>query len=39
VHGFEFEPEITVKVARMKCRINDVRISYFGKNIPKRAII
>tara|TARA_B100000963_G_scaffold312189_1_gene289492 strand:+ start:962 stop:1675 length:714 start_codon:yes stop_codon:yes gene_type:complete len=29
--GFGFEPEITAKVARMKCRIYEVGISYFGR--------
>ena len=28
---FGFEPEITAKVARMKCRIYEVGISYFGR--------
>ena len=28
---FGFEPEITAKVARMRCRIYEVGISYFGR--------
>lgn len=28
---FGFEPEITAKIARMKCRIYEVGISYFGR--------
>ena len=28
---FGFEPEITAKVARMRCRIFEVGISYFGR--------
>ena len=28
---FVFEPEITAKVARMRCRIYEVGISYFGR--------
>jgi hypothetical protein len=30
-HRFGFEPEITVMTARVKCRIYDVRVSYFGR--------
>jgi glycosyltransferase involved in cell wall biosynthesis len=30
--GFEFEPEITAKVARRKCRIYEVPISYAGRD-------
>ena len=29
--GFGFEPEITAKVARLKCRIHEVGISYAGR--------
>lgn len=28
---FGFEPEITAKVAKMKCRIYEVGISYYGR--------
>lgn len=28
---FEFEPEITAKVARMRCRMYEVGISYYGR--------
>jgi hypothetical protein len=28
---FGFEPEITAKVARLKCRIYEVGISYYGR--------
>ena len=28
---FGFEPEITAKIARMRCRIYEVGISYFGR--------
>ena len=28
---FGFEPEITAKVARLKCRIYEVSISYYGR--------
>ena len=28
---FGFEPEITAKVSRMKCRIYEVGISYYGR--------
>ena len=30
--SFGFEPEITAKVARMKCRIYEVPISYYGRD-------
>jgi hypothetical protein len=29
---FEFEPEITAKVARMGCRVYEVGISYAGRD-------
>jgi hypothetical protein len=29
---FDFEPEITAKVARMRCRIYEVPISYAGRD-------
>lgn len=29
--GFEFDPEITAKVAKLKCRIYEVGISYSGR--------
>jgi hypothetical protein len=29
---FGFEPEITAKVARMRCRIYEVPISYWGRD-------
>ena len=29
--GFGFEPEITAKIAKQKCRIYEVGISYFGR--------
>ena len=32
---FGFEPEITVKVARRKCRIYEVPISYHGRNLRR----
>jgi hypothetical protein len=28
---FGFEPEVTAKIARMKCRIYEVGISYYGR--------
>ncbi len=31
-NGFGIEPEITIKVARMKCRIYEVGISYYGRS-------
>jgi len=30
-NGFGFEPEITAKVARLRCRIYEVGISYYGR--------
>jgi len=30
-NGFGFEPEITAKVAKMKCRIYEVPVSYYGR--------
>lgn len=30
--GFGFEPEVTAKVARKKCRIYEVGISYYGRS-------
>jgi glycosyltransferase involved in cell wall biosynthesis len=30
-NGFGFEPEITAKVAKMRCRIYEIGISYFGR--------
>jgi hypothetical protein len=29
---FGFEPEVTIKVAKLKCRIYEVPISYAGRN-------
>ena len=29
---FGFEPEITIKISQMKCRIYEVGISYYGRN-------
>ena len=29
--GFGFEPEITAKIAKIKCRIYEVGISYYGR--------
>ncbi|NLA27533.1 MAG: glycosyltransferase family 2 protein, partial [Firmicutes bacterium] len=29
---FGFEPEVTAKIARMKCRIYEVGISYYGRS-------
>ena len=28
---FGFEPEITAKIAKLKCRIDEVGISYYGR--------
>ena len=29
--GFGFEPEITAKIAKLRCRVYEVSISYFGR--------
>jgi glycosyltransferase involved in cell wall biosynthesis len=31
-NGFGIEPELTIKVARLKCRIYEVGISYYGRS-------
>jgi glycosyltransferase involved in cell wall biosynthesis len=31
-NGFGFEPEVTAKVARMRCRIYETPISYYGRD-------
>jgi len=30
-HGFGFEPEVTIKVSKLSCRISEVPISYAGR--------
>ncbi len=29
---FGFEPEVTAKIAKLKCRVYEVSISYFGRS-------
>jgi hypothetical protein len=31
IDRFGFEPEITAKIAKLRCRIYEVGISYFGR--------
>jgi glycosyltransferase involved in cell wall biosynthesis len=33
--GFGFEPEITAKVAQLKCRVYEVGISYYGRTYER----
>ena len=33
---FGFDPEITAKIAKTKCRVYEIGISYYGRNIPGR---